>query len=78
MLFLSERLLMMRNRVLMARFDRKMMLTSDKPSCGCGQPFDEGETILLYPIPESDDIRIRDMVCMTCHFWFVHEVMESM
>lgn len=68
----------MRNRVLMAKFDRECMIAHEDPRCGCDQPFDEGETILLYPNPEFEDYSIREAVCLTCHFWFVHEVMEAL
>jgi hypothetical protein len=68
----------MRDRVVMARYDPSAMLVSDDPGCTCGCEFEFGEVIALYPVPEADNWRVREMVCMTCHFWFTHDVMELM
>lgn len=68
----------MHNRTLMAKFDRESMVAHEDPECGCGEPFKEGETIMLYPFPEYNDSSIREAVCLTCHFWFVHDVLEAL
>lgn len=66
----------MRERVLMAKFREQ-----DGPCyCTCGQYLRDGEVISLYPIPEEsdDEVSVREIVCMTCHFWFTHNVLEEM
>lgn len=69
----------MENRVLMARFqERGSVQWPAALDCACGCEFTEGEVVLLYPNPEHEDVRLRDVVCLTCHFWFVHTVRMEM
>lgn len=65
----------MHNRVLMAKFDPEWAI-DENPGCECGHPFYERETVALYPIPEIG-WNAREAVCITCHFWFTHNVMEE-
>lgn len=67
----------MLNRALMAKFNPEWAVDPSQPStCACGEPVVEGETVLLYPIPELGE-GIRDVVCLTCHFWFTHDVLSE-
>lgn len=67
------------NRVYMARFKPEMVIGDDPdPQCNCGWVIPEGETVALYPVPEYDDENLRDIVCLTCHFWFVHDVQSEL
>lgn len=69
----------MHNRVLMARFSPAAKLIPEADDiCPCGNSLLDGETVFLYPNPDYEDIRLRDAVCMTCHFWFIHEVQTEL
>lgn len=68
----------MENRVLMAKFDPKWVIIPGTGHCACGSEFHDREVIALYPNPDYDEDGIRDIVCMTCHFWFVHDVLEEL
>jgi hypothetical protein len=69
----------MENRVLMAKFtDAMKMRPHESAYCSCGTALQHGETVMLYPIPEFDGGYLRDVVCLTCHFWFVHEVQSEL
>jgi hypothetical protein len=50
--------------------------------CDCGALLRENETVATYPIPDEvlneQGIDLREVVCMTCHFWFTHNVLEEM
>lgn len=37
--------------------------------CECGHQFDDEERFMAYPTGEGD----YWFVCLTCHFWKVHE-----
>lgn len=67
----------MEDRVLMAKFNPKWVIDPmEAPMCACGQSLLKDEVVALYPIYGMDE-GLRDIVCMTCHFWFVHDVMSE-
>lgn len=37
--------------------------------CDCGHEFEEGERFMGYPTDDG----LHEFVCLTCHFWNVHE-----
>ena len=50
--------------------------------CNCGQGFMENETVFLYPVYDNDEGEFlgpehRIMLCMTCHFHLINDLMEA-
>lgn len=72
----------MRNRVLMARFTSDCTVEPGPHYCECGSLLREKETVALYPVPDEFlnqlGVESREVVCMTCHFWFTHNVLEEL
>lgn len=67
----------MHDRVLMAKFNPEWSLLPGSPMCSCGETLHKDEVVAMYPIPE-EDWHYREAVCLTCHFWLCHEVMEEL
>lgn len=63
---------MLNNRVLMAKFDPAWAISTNAPYCDCGEPMYKGDLVAMYPI-HGQDLQIREICCLTCHFWVVHE-----
>jgi len=61
---------MMATRKLLT-FDRKMLNNPirGRAECQCGHTLRQNEKFMAYP--EGEDI--YRFVCLTCHFWNVHE-----
>lgn len=71
---------MIGNRIVMAKY-RESQVGPGPHYCDCQEEFVENETVALYPqidpIMEAFGVEVREVVCMTCHFWNVHEFVES-
>lgn len=60
-----------RGRKVFLKYTDEMMPdpTCMRGVCECGHCPIEGEPIMGYPNKHGD----HDIVCLTCHFWYVHE-----
>lgn len=57
------------NRKLMLVYREHTMPKNTQGVCGCGYEFENNERFMGYPDGEG----FHEFVCLTCHFWNVHE-----
>lgn len=72
---------MISNKVLLGKY--RQDTTGPGPHyCDCGSMLRENETVALYPQPDEVlnnlGVDLREVVCLTCHFWFCHQVMSEL
>lgn len=58
----------MQNRKLMLVYRARNFPPEVQGVCGCGHQFEEDERFMGYPDAEGYHL----FVCLTCHFWVVH------